>query len=61
MNLEPDQREPEIAADLVRRIGAGDHLAEAELVERYQRGVYVLLHLKAGSRETARDLCQDTF
>src|ERR1700720_2180885 len=40
----PDKPEPEIAADLVRRIGSGDSSAEEDLVRRYSRGL--LFHLR---------------
>jgi RNA polymerase sigma-70 factor (ECF subfamily) len=53
--------EARVAADLVRRIGAGDGTAEAELVERYSRGVRFLLRRLAGDPALAEDLHQETF
>lgn len=49
------------AADLVRRIGGGDAHAEAELVERYSRGVLFLLRRLSGRPDLAEDLHQETF
>ena len=45
--------------DLVRRIASGDPEAEAELVERYSRGLLFLLRRLAP--ELAEDLHQETF
>ncbi len=50
-----------IAAGLVRRIQAGDRPAEAELVERYSRGVLFLLRRLSGRPALAEDLHQETF
>jgi RNA polymerase sigma-70 factor, ECF subfamily len=47
----------ESTADLVRRIIAGNPQAEAELVERYNRGVTFIIRREAA----AEDLIQDTF
>ncbi len=56
---EPD--EATVAADLARRIAAGEEAAEGELVLRYRRGLgYFLRHLGA-SPELAEDLEQETF
>lgn len=51
----------ESAADLVLRIRGGDARAEDELVERYRRGVGIIL--RANSRDPAAvdDLFQETF
>jgi RNA polymerase sigma-70 factor (ECF subfamily) len=53
--------EAEIAADLVRRIAAGDASAEEELVERYSRGLRYLLRRLGAAPELADDLHQETF
>lgn len=49
------------SAALVTRIQAGDRAAEAELVERYGRGVAVVLRQATRGREVAEDLYQETF
>ena len=49
------------AADLVSRIRAGDRQAEAELVERYSRGVKVIIRTKTGNAAIAEDRYQETF
>jgi RNA polymerase sigma-70 factor (ECF subfamily) len=48
-------------ADLVSRIRAGDQQAEAELVERYDRGVKVIIRREVGAAAIADDLYQETF
>jgi RNA polymerase sigma-70 factor, ECF subfamily len=48
-------------ADLVNRIRAGDRQAEAELVERYNRGVRVIIRREVGDAAIADDLYQETF
>jgi RNA polymerase sigma-70 factor (ECF subfamily) len=53
--------EAEVAADLVRRIAAGDASAEGELVERYSRGLRYLLRRLGAAPELADDLHQETF
>jgi len=53
--------ESEVAADLVRRIAAGDARAEAALVERYSRGLRTLLRHLGAPPELADDLHQETF
>jgi len=55
------QTEHDIAAALVERIGNGDRNAEGELVERYSRGLLLLLTSKTHDKELAKDLRQDTF
>jgi len=47
-------------ADLVRRILAGDRQAEDELVERYSRGVEIIIRRLAGDG-AIDDLYQETF
>lgn len=53
--------ETRAAADLVRRIAAGDRAAESELVARYSRGVLFLLQRIAKDPDLAEDLHQETF
>lgn len=48
-------------ADLARRIMAGDWQAEAELVERYSRGVSFIIRRDAGNAAIAEDLAQEVF
>jgi RNA polymerase sigma-70 factor, ECF subfamily len=48
-------------ADLVSRIRAGDRQAEAELVERYHRGVRIIIRREVGDPAIADDLYQETF
>ncbi len=45
----------------MRRIGAGDPAAEAELVETFSRGVVYLLRRMTGDPDLADDLHQETF
>jgi RNA polymerase sigma-70 factor, ECF subfamily len=49
------------AADLVRRIRAGDRQAEAELVQRYSRGVTMMVRREARNLAVSDDLYQETF
>ena len=49
------------AADLVSRIRTGDRQAEAELVERYGRGVMMIVRRQARNAAVSDDLYQDTF
>lgn len=53
--------ESEVAADLAGRIASGDPAAEAELVERYSRGVFFMLRHTTGDFALAEDLHQETF
>ena len=48
-------------ADLVRRIMAGDQLAEEELVQRYSRGVSIIIRRRVKNPADVEDLCQETF
>jgi RNA polymerase sigma-70 factor (ECF subfamily) len=57
----PEAAEAEVAADLARRIAAGDSAAEASLVQRYSRGLRYLLRRLGASPELADDLHQETF
>jgi RNA polymerase sigma-70 factor (ECF subfamily) len=47
--------------DLVGRIETGDRFAETELIERYAKGVRLILLKRTGNPQLANDLCQDTF
>jgi RNA polymerase sigma factor (sigma-70 family) len=46
-------------AELARRVMAGDTKAEAELVNRYRRGLLVIATVRTQDREAAQDLAQD--
>jgi RNA polymerase sigma-70 factor, ECF subfamily len=48
-------------ADLVSRIRAGDRQAEAELVERYSRGIMTIIRREVGASSVADDLYQEAF
>jgi RNA polymerase sigma-70 factor, ECF subfamily len=48
-------------ANLVSRILGGDRQAEAELVERYSRGVRIIIRREVGDAAIADDLFQETF
>ncbi|MCG8460546.1 MAG: sigma-70 family RNA polymerase sigma factor, partial [Holophagales bacterium] len=56
----PD-RDAATRVDLVRRIQAGDLAAEAEMVERYSRGILFMLRRFTGDEARAEDLHQETF
>ena len=49
------------AAGLVGRIREGDREAEAELVERYRRGVAIILRAESSNAAAVDDLFQETF
>jgi RNA polymerase sigma-70 factor (ECF subfamily) len=53
--------EPGGAAELVRRIQAGDPAAESELVARFSRGLLLMLRHLARDPTLADDLHQETF
>lgn len=57
----PEPDEAAVAADLARRIAAGDAAAEGQLVERYRRGLLALLHHLGALPDLAEDLGQETF
>jgi RNA polymerase sigma-70 factor (ECF subfamily) len=57
----PEPDEATIAADLVRRIAAGDTAAEGQLVARYRRGLLYLLHRLGALPDLADDVQQETF
>ena len=46
-------------AELARRVMAGDTNAEAELVNRYRRGLLVIATVRTHDREVAQDLAQE--
>lgn len=52
---------PNSTQDLARRVTDGDSRAEAELVERYEAGLKLLLLKRTGDSSLAQDLCQDTL
>lgn len=56
-----ETKPPADPAALVRRIRAGDHAAEHEMVERFSRGVRFLLLELTGDPTRADDLHQETF
>lgn len=51
----------ELTVNLASRIQAGDRLAESELIDRYARGLRLVLLKRTGNAQLASDLCQDTF
>lgn len=51
----------EFSRGLFERIGEGDRTAESELIDRYGRGVRLILLKRTGDPQLANDLCQDTF
>jgi RNA polymerase sigma-70 factor (ECF subfamily) len=61
VEVSQNANELESAATLVSRILSGEATAEAELVDRYKRGISVILMRAAGQRSIAEDLLQDTF
>ena len=61
--MDPAAREAEeqAAADLVERIRRGDSAAEQALVERYSRGLLVVLRHATTDCQLAEDIHQDAF
>lgn len=57
----PDREPGSEAAALVRRIEGGDPDAEAEFVQRYQRGVSIIVRRASRDRGPVEDLCQDVL
>lgn len=55
------EEERQAATLLVSRIGRGDPAAEAELVQRYSRGLRYLLRRKTRDADLAEDLLQETW
>jgi RNA polymerase sigma-70 factor (ECF subfamily) len=60
-DLGPEPDEAAVAADLGRRIAAGDAAAEGQLVDRYRRGLLYLLRRLEAPPDLAEDLAQETF
>lgn len=58
---ESEERSGEEAARLVQRIRAGEGAAEAELVERFRRGLVLVLRRRSGDPALAEDLAQETL
>lgn len=58
--MELKDKTPDVSK-LVDRIVAGDQLAEAELVERYSRGVSFIIRRDVPVSSAADDLYQETF
>jgi RNA polymerase sigma-70 factor, ECF subfamily len=56
-----EPEEAAVAADLVRRIVAGETDAEEDLVARYRRGLLYLLSHRGALPDLADDLVQETF
>jgi RNA polymerase sigma-70 factor (ECF subfamily) len=55
-------RDPEIPREVLERAARGDEAAFGEIVARFERPVYALVHrLMGGDAESARDLTQDVF
>lgn len=61
MNDEFEAHASKHPTELVRRIGAGDRSAEAELVRRYGAGLEFLLRTRVREPALAADLCQDAL
>jgi RNA polymerase sigma-70 factor (ECF subfamily) len=55
------EQEPQVAADLVARIGRGARDAEEQMIRRYGPGLLYLLKRRTRDPELAADLRQDTF
>lgn len=61
MDVKKTPSEAEVSRDLVARIISGDQRAEHEMVERYQRGLSVMLFNRSRDRDLANDIAQDTW
>lgn len=57
----PERAEWSAAAELVRRIQAGEAGAEADFIQRYQRGVAVIVARACRNQLPVEDLCQDVL
>jgi len=53
--------ESEVSQSLVERILQKDRTAEAEMVQRYQRGLYVMLFNRAKNKALAEDIAQESL
>ena len=61
---QPDTRTqaaPTVTVELVLAAQAGNRAAFGQLVERYERLVYSVIHRRLGNHAEARDLAQDVF
>lgn len=56
-----NDNEAKIAAQLVARIVAQDRGAEAEMVNRYQRGLLLMLKRRCNNDSQAQDIAQETW
>jgi RNA polymerase sigma-70 factor (ECF subfamily) len=54
-------RDPEIPREVLERAARGDEKAFAEIVARFERPVYALVHRLTGDAESARDVSQEVF
>jgi RNA polymerase sigma-70 factor (ECF subfamily) len=61
MNDRSHKQERETAISLVTRVRNGDRNAEAEMVERYNRGLRFLLRRKTRDPNQAEDFLQETW
>ena len=61
MDENQKQAEPEIASSLVERVHSGDSRAEAEIVQRYSRGLRFLLRRKSRDQDLVEDFLQETW
>ncbi|HLJ91543.1 MAG TPA: sigma-70 family RNA polymerase sigma factor [Candidatus Angelobacter sp.] len=52
---------PASPGELALRIQSGERAAEAELVERYSRGIMIIVRRIARDSSLTDDLCQETF
>jgi RNA polymerase sigma-70 factor (ECF subfamily) len=58
---EGDRSEGQIAQDLVAYIKAGNQTAEGQLIERYSKGLLIMLRQRTRDSQLADDLHQETF
>ncbi len=61
MDVNKAPSEASVAQALVERILNGDSQAEHAMVERYQRGLAVMLFNRSHDRDLANDIAQDTW
>jgi RNA polymerase sigma-70 factor, ECF subfamily len=61
MEVARDMVEAAHSGELVARILAGEKAAESELVQRYSRGVLIILCRATGDQSLSEDLSQETF
>jgi RNA polymerase sigma-70 factor (ECF subfamily) len=61
MELKKKPSEASVAEGLVQRIIDDDRNAEREMVERYHRGLVVMLYNRSRDRSLAEDIAQDTW